>query len=317
MAIHPDITVLRGNPALQRQAQVRVEAALENWRRNSDLPALQCEVTDYATSGHSGALLVALFGADPGPAEALVRGLVCSLAAGLIEQPLGHLGLRHSLDDLAATLVLARSGSAALSIQMLDGLTLTQRPPASTAVFQPSQSIARVLSGSAKARLALASEGPPNVLGLDLESGSVVEIDGEHEALLIDRIDQHVLLLKLQRRTAASGPVREVDLGTGSVVRQAAASPRDSRLELASALLGGMGRADSAPLLAAMAQEAGSPQLRWHALRECLALDSATGFGALDVLAESAADPLAAPAAALRRQLLAAHPELGAALCPA
>jgi hypothetical protein len=58
--------------------------------------------------------------------------------------------------------------------------------------------------------------------------------------------------------------------------------------------------------------------VRWQALRECLALDTATGFAALGRLAATTDDPLAAPAQALHAQLLERYPALaGVEPCPA
>ena len=76
------------------------------------------------------------------------------------------------------------------------------------------------------------------------------------------------------------------------------------------ALLGRMRRAEAAPTMAAMAREAGPDGLRWQALREALALDTAEGFRALCHVARASDDPLAMPAGALRAQLVEAHPEL-------
>jgi hypothetical protein len=71
-----------------------------------------------------------------------------------------------------------------------------------------------------------------------------------------------------------------------------------------------MGRKEAAPTMAEIARGAGSDGLRWQALREALALDTAVGFRALSVLARAPDDPLAMPAGALRAQLVEAHPEL-------
>lgn len=61
-----------------------------------------------------------------------------------------------------------------------------------------------------------------------------------------------------------------------------------------------------------------SPHLRWQALRECLGLDSGAGFAALTGIAQRSDDPLAAPAGALRAQLLEAYPQLAEVnICPA
>ena len=111
---------------------------------------------------------------------------------------------------------------------------------------------------------------------------------------------------------------REFRLADGTLAHQAAGNPRESRFELAAALLGRMGRSDAAPLLAAMAEEHGGQSLRWQSLKECLGLDSGTGFAALSRIAAQAGDPLAAPAAALRAQLLERYPQLAEAVrCPA
>lgn len=85
---------------------------------------------------------------------------------------------------------------------------------------------------------------------------------------------------------------------------------RASRHEMMVALLGRMGRTEAAPEMAAMESEPGDDSLRWQALRECLALDTETGFRALCAVAGAAADPLAAAAGALRAQLVEAHPQL-------
>jgi hypothetical protein len=315
--VHPAIAALRGNPSLQHAAQARLEAALSDWRLEFGLTALESELGEFAEGAMLGNGLAALFGADDAQGRALVGGLVRSVSAALAEQPLGHLSLRHALDESAATLVLARSGAVALSLQVLGGVVLAERPLATIAVFQPAQSVARVLRGSGQARLVRtrATEGPLEVAPLALEMGLVLHCDGQREAMLIDKIDRPLLLLKLQRRSIAAAPARELDIASGAQLRQAASSPRDSRLELATALLGRMGRADAVPMLAAIALEPGSPQLRWHALRECLALDSAAGSAALSKIADQPADPLTAPAMALRAQLRSTHPELGAVPC--
>ena len=137
---------------------------------------------------------------------------------------------------------------------------------------------------------------------------------GARQALLIDSVPTTLVTLKLQRRPIAGAVAREFCLADGALVHQAAAGPRDSRFELTSALLGRMGRADAAPLLGAMAEEQGGASLRWQALKECLGLDSAQGFTVLSRIAGHQGDPLAAPAQALRAQLLQTFPELAGAV---
>ena len=137
-------------------------------------------------------------------------------------------------------------------------------------------------------------------------------------AQIYQRVPGALVLLRLQRGDGSSDPSCEYALDDGRLLHQAAASPRDSRLELAVSLLGRMGRSDAVPLLASMAEESGTPHLRWQALRECLALDSGAGFAALSTIARRSADPLAVPAGALRAQLLETYPQLAEVpICPA
>ena len=112
--------------------------------------------------------------------------------------------------------------------------------------------------------------------------------------------------------------MREYALADGALLQQAAGDIRHSRHEMMVALLGRMKRREAAPLLAEIVVEEGADSLRGEALREALALDTAHGFAALCRVARSPLDPLAAPAGALRGQLIEAHPRLRAfeeALC--
>ena len=86
------------------------------------------------------------------------------------------------------------------------------------------------------------------------------------------------------------------------------------------ALLGGVGRADAAPVLAGIACGTQAASLRWQTLRECLALDTQEGFAALCQVAQTSGDPLAREAGALRAQLIETYPQMAQmadATCPA
>ena len=127
---------------------------------------------------------------------------------------------------------------------------------------------------------------------------------------MLHRVAGRLVTLRLHRPDKSIDPVREYALDSGKLLHRAAGTPAESRYELMISLLGRMGRADAAPLLASMALGADSPGLRWQAMRECLGLDTATGFAALGTLARRGGDPLAAPAGALRAQLLESWPQL-------
>lgn len=259
---------------------------------------------------------------DPSAPE-LVARFVDRFCGALERDPLGQVPLRHAADDFATSLQLARSGDTALLLCAVDGAALARRPVAQSANFAPSQTWERVLVGSAgiaRVRLRGLRPGGADLVQADeaLEPGMVSHRDGQCEALVLRCVGGTLVTLKLQRRALAGAVTREYRLVDGALLHQAAANPRDSRLELAAALLGRMGRRDAAPLLAAMADEAGGASLRWQALKACLGLDTAAGFAALCAIAARAEDPLAAPAGALRAQLIETYPQLaGIAPCPA
>jgi hypothetical protein len=103
------------------------------------------------------------------------------------------------------------------------------------------------------------------------------------------------------------------------LVHRASGDRHESRDEMMMALLGRMRRKDAASVLAALTRS-GSDHLRWQALRECLALDSAAGFAALGRIATDPTDDLAPEVGALRARLVKAPPQLARwepAPCPA
>jgi hypothetical protein len=223
--------------------------------------------------------------------------------------------MRHFTNDVISTLILARNGNATLVLQAIDGTGLARKPVPETANFAPTETWEQILAGSAEVeRVMLAGErhGRAELTRepMRLLPGMVCHRQGATEAQLLRRVSGVYVTLKLQRQTGGGGIMRQFRLSDGELLHQAAGSPRDSRLELTATLLGRMGRSDAAPLLAAMAEEEAAISLRWQALRECLALDSGKGFIALSRIASRLDDPLAAPAGALRAQLLEAYPRL-------
>jgi hypothetical protein len=193
--------------------------------------------------------------------------------------------------------------------------------------FAPGESWEHVLAGSAQAELVRIARALPDRAELvraplQLVPGVVVQRHCGSEAQLYGRISASLVTLKLHRQIEPGAVGRQYRFDSGQLMHQAAGSQRDSRLELAAALLGRMGRKDAAPMFAAMSEEEAAVSLRWQVLRECLALDSGIGFAALSRLAAKPDDPLAGSAGALRAQLLEAYPQLaacqdGVSPCPA
>ncbi len=318
MLVRAEIAALRSDPAPQRQAQALLQAALAAWREETSAAALDGELEAFA--GRAGldalAMLGTLFSPGDPAAYNLTGSLVARLCAALTQAPLGLVPLRHFGDDTLASLMLARSGAATLSVQAISGCGAAA--PLSLS-FAPVETHEHVLAGLAQAAIVRCTPDGPRAARLErrpfaLRPGVVSDRDGRVEAMVLEHVASPLVVLRLQRREAGS-VTREYRLADGALIHQAAGSPRDSRTELAAALLGRMGRADAAPVLAEIAIENAAPHMRWSALRECLGLDAAAGFIALSRIAADPTDTLAAPAGALRAQLIEQHPEL--ALCPA
>lgn len=325
MLIRPELQALRSDDAPQRQTQAQLHRLVTQWRASGGGAGIEPALASYARGTALTQLppLARLFVPGHAAALRLARDLIDRFAAALNAAPWGQVPLPAKLDEVTATIVLAATGNAALVLQATDGAGLRRRPPAQSASFSPGETHDHILAGTAQARqVELRGETPEGAqlveVRCDLAAGQVFTRDGARQALLLDAAPTLLVTLKLQRRPAIGSVTREFRLEDGTLAHQAAGNARDSRFELAAALLGRMGRSDAAPLLAAMAEEQGGQSLRWQSLKECLGLDSAEGFAALGRIAQRADDPLATPAQALRAQLLQTYPQLeGAAPCPA
>ena len=325
MRLRPELQALRSDDAPQRRLQGRLIAALDDWRARASVARVLDDLAQFGGGAPLGTLpaLAALFRRDDPAAGRLCGGLVSLLTARLAAAPLGLVPLRHHCDETISTLAIASFGSATLALQAVDGTGIARRKAAVSVGFAPGETYEHVLAGGAEADLLRRMAQRPGGTELgsspcQLGPGTVMQRDSANEALVLRNVSGILVSLKLQRRAGAGSVTREYRLSDGALVHQAAACARESRLELTAALLGRMGRRDAAPLLAAMAEEETGQSLRWQSLKECLGLDTAEGFAALCRIAASAADPLAAPAGALRAQLLETYPELaGAGPCPA
>ncbi len=317
MNIHPDLRALRSDDAPQRHAQQALHRAMAAWRARPEFAALVDDLARLATGEPLDRCpaLAALFADGGSGGQSLVSGFISHSAQALGDAPLAHVPMRHFTDGCTSTLLLARSGQVTLTLIALDGNELRNRPAPQNISFGPNETWELVLAGRAVADLIACEPSGPRSARLDrralaLAPGTVLQRDGQREARLVRSIEGTLVSLRLQRRRANAGPTREYNLESGALVHQAAGNPRDSRLELMLALLGRMQRKDAAPLMAALAQGDASAALRWQALRECLALDTQTGFTALSAIAGATGDALAGPAGALRAQLVEAHPQL-------
>ncbi len=311
MRIDPAIAAMRRNPALQRRAQSAMIAACDEWRREANVQAMLADLANFGAGEPLEACpaLDAVFTAGAVPDD-LIAGLCRRLAGVLEREPFGHPPFRHGFDGKVGTLMLARAGRAHLILQARE----PGRWDHDSAGYSDAVRYEAVLAGAAHARVARVRGAPGKVAfsteSLALVAGTRLAFDLSCEALQVLQVDHRLVSLRLHRHDAAPRPSREYSLTDGTLLRQSAGDIRLSREEMMLAVLGRMERREAAPEMAVLAREPGDDSLRWQAVRECLALDTAAGFRALSAIARAAGDPLAGPAGALRAQLVEAHPQL-------
>lgn len=315
MRVAPTIAALRGDCASQRHAQDALERAAQAWR---DAPAVAAFLRDMERYGQGAPFAdcpsLAALTADLAAARRAIGDLAVRTSRALAAHPLAHVPFRHQLGEGFAVLQLARSGRAMLSL-----IRYAPPPPAAAA---PPYSVCLTdgerhelcLAGRAEARrvtVASGCEARANLAFADLPlaPGAAHAFAGRGETKIVDRIVRPLTLLRLFRQAVAPLPSLEYRLADGALLHRAAGECEESRSELMLALLGRMERRDAVPAMLGLVRE-GSDSLRWQALRECLALDSAAGFRELARIARDRADPLHAPAAALHADLAARHPGL-------
>lgn len=311
MRIDPVFAEMRRDPGLQRRAQAAMRAAGDAWAAAPDVAPLLADFRRYGEGAELAECpaLAQAFAAG-GPACRLTDTLVQRFLCELVGNRVGQLPFRHGFDGTTSTLLLSQSGRAQLILHAYEPGEWSH----STASFSDAERYVHVLAGQGEGQIARRDpvSGAIALEPVALERGRHFALKLDRHALQVQRASCRLVTLRLHRFAAAPGPSCDYRLADGALLHQAAGDIRESRFEMMIALLGRMGRDEAAPVMAALAREAGDSSLRWQALRECLALDTAAGFHALVELARRPADPLAAPAGALRAQLVEAHPQLRA-----
>ncbi|MEX0342130.1 MAG: hypothetical protein AB3N06_06055 [Erythrobacter sp.] len=312
MEIDPEIEALRGDHAAQRRMRKMVARAIENCRKE---PSLAPVLADLASYG-AGADLETCpdlnrFVTKPGAAQVGISRLLGHLLDFHRENPLAQLGFRHQSRAGFHYLQLAGKGRATL------GLALHDRDAdlgtAAVGTFSDADRHEIVLAGRARLELLDIVEDHGDRVQIDCTASSVTAGDrlcfrGPAQSRVMRKVSGRLLVLRLARIASCPEPTRQFDLASGKLLHRASGDRRESRHEMMMAVLGRMGRAEAAPVLAELARS-GSDHLRWQALRECLALESGTGFAALARVAGEPGDPLASAAAALRASLVEAYPQ--------
>lgn len=315
MRIDPALRALRSDPASQRNAQAAMEEARDEWLGSPDMSRVMRDLAAFGSGADlSDCATLENLMADMAVAQSAIGNLTRRMDAALREYPLAQVPFRHQYSGGICVLQLAISGRAILSLVTYEDRFAQSGEGAQTVCFSDGERHEVYLAGSGEADLfeMLSVEGKRAVLDRrprSLSQGSTLSLIGPRETKLLRNVDGRLVMLRLSRSTESPAPSREYRISDGELVHEASGDRRESREEMAIALLGCMGRTDAAAALSRIAFE-GSDHLRWQALRTCLSLDTARGFATLSTLAREERDALSAIAGSLRAQLLESYPEL-------
>ena len=306
MHVHPAIARLRAEPA----PQPLVDAALAGWRAGAGVAALTEALAAYdAGAPLAGEARLAALLAEPDAARALVAAVIDPLAAALTAEPLAQPAIGFSARPGLARIRLIERERAALSLAVFAPRAPMQ--PGSV-LFEDGEAHELVLHGEGEAACYRLVDGGLMQTPLACAPGTRLTRGGTHDARQILGVTRPLLLLQLTREAANPSPSREVALPSGQLIGTISASKRASQQMMALGVLGALGhRAGLEPMAALARDRSAERDGRWEALRQVLGLDARTGMALLAALAQAGEeDALAAPAARLRADLLAAQPEL-------
>lgn len=311
MRIDPQIAALRGEPALQRRAQSSMLAAKASWQADAGAAAVLGENRLYGKGRPLEQLAeLSTLVRDLQSASNFVQLWSDNFTTAVQESPLGLAPFGHSYAPGLATMRLAASGHAVISVLVYEEIDETS--PVTSAQFVDREQIEIVLAGTAQATICQLRGGEPGPVAtrdMALEPGVTLTSSGPQRTRQIRQVKGSLAILQLSRAVPNPQPSREIRLADGALIRQSCGDKRVSQDEMALALLGAMGRRDAAPLIAAMSRE-GPSHLRWEALRQALHLDPKLGFDALSHVAGSVRDELGGAAEALRESLVQRYPQL-------
>lgn len=307
MQVHPAIAALRSDGAPQR----RTDAALAAWRA---LPQVAATIAALGCYGAGTALAdlpdLARAVSDHAAALALADGLIAPLLDMLRAEPLAQLPLGHSVTPGFARLQLARDGRAALTLT-----AFARRPEAVpvSALFEDGAAHEIVLAGAGRALFHRLAQGRLQSEALGCTPGVRITRNGPDEARQIVAVSRPLLVLQLTRSAERPAPSHEIALADGALIKSISGCKQTSQKMMALGVLGALQHHPAAAAMERLAlDELAARDLRWEALRQLLALDAENGLAVLARLADGHEDQLAAPTAALRRDLVAAHPQLAA-----
>ena len=137
-------------------------------------------------------------------------------------------------------------------------------------------------------------------------------LDNAVQALRFVEVGADLIMLRLLVRDPHATHAIECDASSGAVLRVREAQSHDGRVRMIVSLLRSLQRRDAVATIARMIATWPS-HLRWHGVREALAIDSMAGFALLTAMSQSDPDPaLRSLAHATREGLAERFPQLAA-----
>lgn len=305
MQVHPELAKLRSGDVPQPSC----DAALAAWRGLPDVAAVLAAVARYDAGEQLDDLpALARIASDHAAALGFVAGLITLLIAALQAEPLAQLSMGHSAAPGMARLRLAGHARAGLT---LVAFARRARVASPSALFEDCAVHEIVVAGEGRALLHRLNDTSLTTGETALAPGMRLTRDGADAARQIIAVTRPLLMLQITREAARPQASREISLDDGRLIKSISGCKRSSQQVMALGVLGALAHRPALGEMERLARDGEAERdLRWEALRQLLALDAGRGLSALALLADRPEDSLAASAATLRRNLIAAHPDL-------
>jgi hypothetical protein len=305
MIVHePSLAAWLGDKAEQCASAARIEAASRRLRGMPFIREIEDRLEVAQTEGPEAilALVLRALDAEGGDAPAaLLRALVGEASADPFFRP----PFRALTTAVQRGLLLVNRPGLMVQIALIDaeGLAAKRhyRTEGSSVTFGGEQTLFRFLSAGG-ATLAFWEVAPAeasfggagNRCRLTsrrrVEDGETFILDGRRETFIVEHAPGDILFLQAATRKGAAPLAVEYDSRTLEPIAASSTDDVGSRVQMMLSLLRVLERTDAAPIFAESARN-GPFHLRWHAMREFLALDAGAALPHLRAMAAADSHP--------------------------
>jgi hypothetical protein len=307
-----------------RQDEAEAAAQMEERRRClrmvPGIAALEAGLPDAARRGSQAVLDLAARFLD----DAAISAAMETMAGAALADPFARPPLRTAFSQLRAGLVMIDDPSLTILLAVMTADALSAKRAArigsASIVFSGQRCWYRFLrAGGARLSFWEVPQIGPDFSGAGsdalcrlverrtLADGESFALDGRHQAFVIDSAEAPMVYLEALTPLDAAPVMAEYDSATLAFVGASSTDEEGSRIGMMLSLLRQMDRADAAPLFVDLLHSTPHFNLRWHIMRELLALDAEAALPHLRVMAD--ADPHPEVRAAAAATLEAFFPE--------